>query len=151
MEGTDMDDEAAYVQDIDVADFQEALSEALVEHIRSKKLDALLECSLDTRPTDEFGPGASLFHSFVDIVVSQTETGDLYFGVLHPADDRDRCPENEPKGFVLPWDFKPNVAAKQVRALAAEALALYKRLDVQVVEYFGEMTVDDLTSADLED
>jgi hypothetical protein len=119
----------------------EAESEKIVEHLRQKKLDDFLECELDTMPSKEFGPGASLYHAFVDVVAHRD--GDmLRFDVLHPADERDKCPVGKPEGFSVPLDFNPLAVSQKIRRLAREAAAIYEKMGINVREYVDGSSCD---------
>lgn len=122
----------------------EAESERIVEHLRQKKLDSFLECDLDTRPSEEFGPGASLYHACVDIV-AHVNDGRIRFDVLHPADEREKFPPNKPAGFSVPWDFDPLSVSQRIRRMAREAIALYEKMGIDVREFVGGDDVFDET------
>lgn len=107
----------------------ERRSEAISTHLENKGLPALLECTLDPMTTEDFGSGACLYHNSVCVIAYDYEDS-LAFGVLHPADEREICPEGEPRPFSVPWDFDPQETAKMIRRLAADANRIYKKLGI---------------------
>lgn len=128
---------------------RERISEEIVSHLESKRLHDLLECTLDSFSTDEFGSGACLYHAFVSVICHKTEFG-LAFDVLHPADERHRCPEGVPFGFTVPWDFDRMKVAKAVRKLAGAANDLYESLGIFEVEPDDAILVPDLMPEEVE-
>jgi hypothetical protein len=100
-------------------------------HLEEMGLPQALECVVDTLPSEEFGPGACLYHGFVSIIAYEAGGG-LAFGVLHPADDRDKCPRGEPAGVMVPWIFDVRKTANQIRRLARAANRLYDELGIGI-------------------
>jgi len=123
--------------DVEIARQQAAVAEERAEevmiHVETKGIHDLLECTLDVMVTEEFGSGACLYHNYVCIIAYDAANGRVGFGVLHPADDKDKCPPYEPNGFSVPWEFDPKETAKRIRRLALEANVLYKKLGIEVV------------------
>lgn len=121
-------------------------AERLVAQIENKGLHNLLECTLDESECDEFGGVASLYHAFVDVIAHETRFGQIAFTVRHPADDRDKCPEGKPEGFMVPWDFDVVETARMVRKLAVAARNIYKKLGIDPAEYYGAMDLNSQTA-----
>lgn len=109
---------------------QEAAADCMLEHLERKKLHDLLEATVDSYRTDEGTGGAILYHAFVCIFAHRTSDDQIFFGVLHPADDRDICPADEPAGFTSAWDFNAVEVAKHCRRLARAANAMYVKLGI---------------------
>jgi hypothetical protein len=117
----------------------EVESEKIAEHVEKKGLHSLLEATLDPRPTEEFGDGASIYFDGVDVIASRTDDGQLRFAVLHPADDRDRCDPDEPSAIVVPWEFDALGVSKRLRKMAKEATRIYAELGIDPLEFVGGM------------
>jgi hypothetical protein len=105
-------------------------SENIANHIESKSLHNILECTLDPMETEEFGAGACLYHGHVCIIAHKEYEGTLSFDVLHPADDKALCPEGLPIGFIVVWDFDALETSRLVRRLAAAANKIYRDLGI---------------------
>lgn len=136
--------------EIDEVDFEiymaeseamEQRAEEIMLHVETKGLQNILDCTLDVMVTDEFGAGACLYHNFVCIIAYDADNGRVGFGVLHPADDKDKCPVFDPPGFLVGWDFDAKETAKGIRRLALAANVLYKKLGIEIVPPLGDMPV----------
>lgn len=129
-----MDDDFEHLADKDQLAKDVADSERIAQHVESKNLHKLLECTLDPLESDEFGGGACLYHAGVCVIAYERYPGQLAFDVLHPADDRHLCQEGVPAGFAVPWDFDAKLTAKLVRQLATKATELYLKLGISELE-----------------
>lgn len=108
---------------------KERIGAILAAHLRDKGLPALLATEADSLPTKEFGAGACMNCQGVCILAHEGLKV-IRFDVLHPADDRHRCPVSSPAGFEVERDFDPRVVAEKIVELASRANALYAELGV---------------------
>lgn len=130
----------------------EQRAEEIMEHVEKKGLQNILDCTLDVMTTEEFGSGACLYHNYVCIIVyDMGSSSRIGIGVLHPADDKEKCPPFEPAGFAVPWDFDAKETAKSIRRLAQAANKLYKDLGIEIVPPLCDLQVPQTFIPDEED
>jgi hypothetical protein len=118
----------------------------MVELVRAKKLDSMLECE-PVEDEFEFNGSAQLYFNSVLAFVHPVKDG-LAFDFVPPPDDKDLVPEGSLPSFTVPRDFNAVQVAKRLRALSQDVLKKYEEFGVTAHIYEDEFDSDQFIALD---